>query len=63
MDANVTNKFISIVGEKNAITDVNEQVPYLKEWRDMWRGTTPVVLRPANRAEVSAIMNLSLIHI
>ena len=59
MDANLTDKFISIVGEKNAITDVNEKVPYLKEWRDMWRGTTPVVLRPANTAEVSAIMKLA----
>jgi FAD/FMN-containing dehydrogenase len=59
MDANLTNKFIAIVGEKNAITDTTEQMPYLKEWRDMWRGTTPVVLRPANTAEVSAIMNLA----
>ena len=59
MDANLIDKFIAIVGAKNAITDANEQVPYLKEWRDMWRGQTPVVLRPANTAEVSAIMKLA----
>ena len=52
-------KFIAIVGVKNAITDKDTQVPYLKEWRDMWRGTTPVILRPANTAEVSAILKLA----
>ena len=59
MDANLTDKFIAIVGARNAITDATEQAPYLKEWRDLWRGTTPVVLRPANTAEVSAIMKLA----
>ena len=59
MDTGLRDKFIAIVGAKNAITDPNDQVPYLKEWRDMWRGQTPVVLRPANTAEVSAILKLA----
>ena len=59
MDASLIVKFANIVGVKNAITDPNDQVPYLKEWRDMWRGQTPVVLRPANTADVSAIMKLA----
>ncbi|MBG1233079.1 FAD-binding oxidoreductase [Aestuariivirga litoralis] len=59
MDQNLRDRFIAIVGEKNAITDAADQVPYLKEWRDMWRGTTPVVLRPANTAEISAILKLA----
>ena len=59
MDQALLNQFIAIVGAKNAITNAADQVPYLKEWRDMWRGQTPVVLRPANTAEVSAIMKLA----
>jgi len=59
MDQALRDKFIAIVGEKNAVTDPADQVPYLKEWRDMWRGTTPVVLRPANTQEVSEILKLA----
>ncbi len=59
MDHALIEKFIAIVGEKNAISDAQEQAPYLKEWRDLWRGTTPVVLRPGGTAEVSAIMKLA----
>ena len=59
MDSTLRDQFINIVGAKNAITDPHDQVPYLKEWRDIWRGQTPVVLRPANTAEVSAILKLA----
>ena len=59
MQQSLIEKFIAFVGTKNAITDKETQVPYLREWRDMWRGETPVVLRPASAAEVSAIMKLA----
>ena len=59
MDASLITKFATIVGVKNALTDANDQAPYLKEWRDIWRGVTPVVLRPSNTEEVSAIMKLA----
>ena len=59
MDQALLNQFIAIVGAKNAITDAADQMPYLKEWRDMWRGHTPIVLRTANTAEVSAILKLA----
>ncbi len=39
-------RFVAIVGDKNAITDCDAQAPYLTEPRDMFRGTSPVVLRP-----------------
>src|SRR5262249_30205834 len=51
--------FIAIVGEKNAITDPQAQAPYLLEMRDMFRGHTPVVLRPGTVAEVAAILKLA----
>jgi FAD/FMN-containing dehydrogenase len=46
----------AIVGPGNAITDAFDQAPYLKEWRDLYTGRTPVVLRPGSTAEVSAIL-------
>lgn len=59
MDAKLLEHFIALVGSNNAITEADDQAPYLTEWRAMWRGVTPVVLRPASTAEVSAIMTLA----
>jgi FAD/FMN-containing dehydrogenase len=52
-------RFISIVGEKNAITDPADQEPYLTEQRGLYRGHTQVVLRPGSTAEVAAILKLA----
>ena len=52
-------RFIAIVGAKNAISNVIDMVPYMREWRDLWPGTSPLVLRPANTDEVSRIMKLA----
>ncbi len=52
-------RFIAIVGDKNAVTDPQAQAPYLLEMRDMFRGHTPVVLRPGSVGEVAAILKLA----
>jgi len=52
-------RFAAIVGEKYAVTDPQMQAPYLFEMRDMFRGRTPMVLRPASVAEVSRILALA----
>jgi FAD/FMN-containing dehydrogenase len=52
-------RFAAIVGEKYAITDPQMQAPYLFEMRDMFRGRTPMVLRPASVAEVAQILALA----
>ena len=52
-------RFAAIVGEKYAITDPDLQAPYLVEMRDLFHGHTPMVLRPASVAEVSAILKLA----
>src|SRR3954453_11314694 len=53
------SQFAAIVGERYAITDPAMQEPYLKEMRDLYRGHTPMVLRPGSVAEVSAILKLA----
>ena len=52
-------RFASIVGDRYAITDPPAQEPYLVEMRDLYRGHTPVVLRPGSLAEVRAIVRLA----
>jgi FAD/FMN-containing dehydrogenase len=57
--ADVLARFAAIVGEKYAITDPQAQLPYLTEMRDLYRGCTPMVLRPGSVAEVSQILALA----
>src|SRR5215471_662641 len=52
-------RFATIAGEKYAITDPVEQEPYLIEGRGLYRGRTPLVLRPGSVDEVAAIVRLS----
>ena len=52
-------RLIDIVGPENAVTAPEDQAPYLTEWRGLYAGRTPVVLRPGSTAEVSAILALA----
>ena len=52
-------RFVKVVGDKNAITDKDKQAPYLVEFRALWTGHTPVVLRPGSTAEVSEILKIA----
>ncbi len=51
--------FTEIVGEKYALTAAVDQEPYLREWRKLYIGKTPLVLRPGTVEEVSRIMALA----
>src|SRR5262245_1390795 len=52
-------RFVAIAGEKYSITDPVEQEPYLIEGRGLYRGSTPLVLRPGSVEEVAAILRLA----
>jgi FAD/FMN-containing dehydrogenase len=52
-------RFAAIVGERYALGDPADQAPYLVEWRDRYRGRTPLVLRPGSVEEVAAILRLA----
>lgn len=58
-DASLLARFAAIVGEKYAITDPRAQAPYVVEMRDLYRGRTPMVLRPGSVAEVAQILKLA----
>jgi FAD/FMN-containing dehydrogenase len=52
-------QFRAIVGDKYAITAEADVHPYVTEDRNLFRGTSPLVLRPGSTAEVAAICKLA----
>lgn len=51
--------FAAIVGENNALRDTRDIAPYLVESRGLYKGTSPLVLKPGSVEEVSAILKLA----
>jgi FAD/FMN-containing dehydrogenase len=52
-------RFRTIVGDKYAVTDQADVLQYVTEDRNLFRGTSPLVLRPGSTAEVAAICKLA----
>src|SRR5262245_49512586 len=52
-------RLTAIVGTNNAISDPSEQEGYLVEERGLYRGRTPLVLRPGSVREVAAILQFA----
>lgn len=51
--------FAGVVGERYALRDPAAMQPYLHEWRGLWDGATPLVLRPGSTEEVSRILAIA----
>ena len=59
MPANdVLDRLKALVGPKGFIADRSEMAPYLSEWRELYHGRSPLVLRPATTAEVASVVGL-----
>ena len=54
--------FRQIVGDTHTLTDPDQQLPYLREWRDMYFGRAAVVLRPSSTDDVAKILALANEH-
>nr|WP_047582851.1 FAD-binding oxidoreductase [Methylobacterium sp. ZNC0032] len=55
----ILDHMAGIVGAKNIITDADAMVPYLKEWRDLFRGKAQGIVRPGSTAEVAELVKLA----
>ncbi|WP_341703734.1 FAD-binding oxidoreductase [Ferrovibrio sp.] len=53
------DRFRAIVGPKGWTSDAETLAPHLREWRDLYTGSTPLLLKPASTEEVSAIVKLA----
>jgi FAD/FMN-containing dehydrogenase len=48
-----------VVGPAHALRDSAAMEGYLTEWRGLWKGRSPLVLRPADTGEVSRILAIA----
>jgi FAD/FMN-containing dehydrogenase len=46
------------VGPQGLITDPKELAPYVEDWRGLYHGAAAAVVRPANAAEVAAVIGI-----
>jgi FAD/FMN-containing dehydrogenase len=49
----------SVVGTRGLLTDPADTAAYCEDWRRLYRGRTPAVVRPADTAELAAVVRLS----
>jgi FAD/FMN-containing dehydrogenase len=59
LSADLISQFAAIVGDKYALTAANAIAPHLTEQRNLFHALSPLVLKPASTAEVSAILKLA----
>ncbi|MEQ8824369.1 MAG: FAD-binding oxidoreductase [Filomicrobium sp.] len=55
----VLARLADVVGPDQALRSPEDQARYLTEWRDLYVGRTPVVLRPGSVEEVSQILSIA----
>ncbi|MDP2239394.1 MAG: FAD-binding oxidoreductase [Burkholderiales bacterium] len=51
-------RIAAIVGPQGLITDARDMEPYVVDWRGYYRGASPAVVRPADTAQVAAVVKL-----
>ncbi|MEO0798636.1 MAG: FAD-binding oxidoreductase, partial [Pseudomonadota bacterium] len=51
--------FQAIVGPEHALSDPDQQTPYLNEWRGQYTGVSPLIVRPGTVEEVSKCLALA----
>lgn len=56
--ADVLSRLKSVLGEAGWSEDPERLAPKLVEWRDRWRGTTPLLVLPKTTAEVAAVVGI-----
>lgn len=53
------DRLAAVVGEAHAIRDEAAMDAYMREWRQIWVGRSPLVLRPSGTAEISRILAIA----
>src|SRR4029077_10494035 len=62
LSPSLIDRLRAIVGREHALTDADQQLPYLREWRELYAGRAGVVLRPGSTEEVARIMAIAHAH-
>jgi FAD/FMN-containing dehydrogenase len=53
------DRFAAIVGEAHALRDASDLAPHLVENRGLYKGSSPLLLKPGSTEEVAAILKLA----
>ena len=48
----------AVVGERGLLTDAADTAAYTEDWRRLYRGRTPAVIRPASTEELAQVVRL-----
>ena len=48
----------ALLGPRGLLTEASDTAPYAEDWRKLYQGATPAVIRPANAEELSAALKL-----
>lgn len=56
--ASVVDRIRNAIGPQAVLTDAADLEPYVVDWRGVYRGAAAAVVRPANTAEVAAVMKI-----
>ncbi len=48
----------AVVGERGLLTSAADTAPYCEDWRRLYQGRTPAVVRPAGTQELAAVIRL-----
>ena len=59
LEPRLIDQFIAIVGAQYALTKDEDIAPHMVEWRKLYRGVSPLVLKPKNTDEVAQIIKLA----
>ncbi|MGI4942518.1 MAG: FAD-binding oxidoreductase [Janthinobacterium lividum] len=57
-DAGLLPALHAVVGDRGLLTDPADTAPYCEDWRRLYHGRTPAVVRPATTEEVAAVVRL-----
>ncbi len=56
--SDILERIRSAVGNKGVITDADAMAPLLASWRDNWQGRVPMVVQPADTAQMAAVVRI-----
>ena len=56
VSSELRSALIDLVGEKGCLFDPQDTDAYCEDWRKLYHGKTPAVVRPASTAEVAAVV-------
>ena len=48
----------TLLGPRGLLTEASDTAPFAEDWRKLYQGSTPAVIRPADTAELATAMKL-----